>query len=410
MVDALGWLLVRSTRLLRSNSKTLVTQSNFDPRSILFVQLDHLGDAVLSLPMLGRLRRRYPRAAIEVLVSPSTRELFEIAGQVDRVHVFESNRFTGSGLLRSLIAAVAWGWRLRSRRFDLAIDVRGELPHALLMWIAGARRRLGWSTGGGGFLLTHSALWVHGRSEVDSRQALLACLGIGAGQRQFDGAPNFSPSHMARHRIAARLAELDRPDEPLVVLHVGARTAAKRWPRSHWSGLVELLAARYRPRIILIGGAQDREAATEIIAGAPYSKPVDWTGQLRIDDLAALLQNADLFVGGDSGPAHLAAAVGCRVLVLFSGTNDPLQWSPHGTEVEIVRHATACSPCHRSACPWSDHPCMTRLTPESVVDALERRWPHWAARHDNRGCRIGRPRRHERERTIAVGASAENHA
>ena len=89
-------------------------------------------------------------------------------------------------------------------------------------------------------------------------------------------------------------------------------------------------------------------------------------------ELAAVIEQSDLFVGADSGPAHLAAAVGTPAVVLFSGTNDPRQWQPWGTDVTVVRHEVRCSPCHRERCPLKEHPCMRGLEVEEVARTVEK--------------------------------------
>jgi len=111
-----------------------------------------------------------------------------------------------------------------------------------------------------------------------------------------------------------------------------------------------------------------------ILGPRPRPHVVDGTGRLSVVELAALLEQADLFAGADSGPAHLAAAVGTPGVVLFSGTNNPRQWRPWGEDVRVVRHAVECSPCHRRRCPWREHPCMRRLSPRQVTEAIERLW------------------------------------
>jgi heptosyltransferase-2 len=151
------------------------------PRRILVVQLDHLGDAVLSTPLLAELRSAYPDAVIDVLASPSNREVFEADPNVDRVHVAERTWFERRADRWDLWAAV-WtlGRSLRVHGYDLGIDVRGDVLTVLVLTLAGVRRRVGWSMGGGAFLLTDVTPWIPGRHEVRSRLALLARLGIAA--------------------------------------------------------------------------------------------------------------------------------------------------------------------------------------------------------------------------------------
>ena len=346
---------------------------NNDPRTILVVQLDHLGDAVLSTAMLAPLRKRYPFASIEVLASPANREVFEAMPQVDRVHVSRRNRFAQRCRFAWIPASFWWGWTLRRRKVDLAIDVRGDFPAALILWLSGARRRLGWTAGGGGFLLTDSPPFVPGRPELQSRLALLAELGIRplAGQTW---QPVFRTSTAAHHRIARMVEQLSRQSPtlgPRFVLHVAAGTAAKRWPVEHWQELIGRIVVSYGAQVVLVGTAGDRAIARQILGTAPLPGVVDWTGLTNVAELAALLEQADLLVGTDSGPAHLANAVGTPVVVLFSGTNHPPQWQPRGQHVCVLRRPVACSPCHRHRCPLAGHPCMSGLTPREVAEAIE---------------------------------------
>jgi heptosyltransferase-2 len=338
-----------------------------DPERILLVQLDHLGDAILTTAMLPSLRRRYPNAAIEVLAGAWNREVFEAAPEVDRVHVSATSRFA-RGRWRRLAwigAILWWGIRLRRRRFDLAIDVRGEFPLALVLWLCGARRRVGWAAGGGGFLLTDSVLYAPDRPEVESRGAILSTLGIESPPLR----PRFTPSPAARRKMSRWLAEVGRP---LAVFHLGAGTRAKQWPADHWRRLLGRTVVELGSHVVLVGGDDGRRLGADVLRGEAWPGVSDWTGRLTVDELAALLEEADVLVGGDSGPAHLAAAVDAPVVVLFSGTNCAEQWRPHGADVAVLRHAVDCSPCHRTRCPRPGHPCMTGLAPEVALEEVAR--------------------------------------
>ncbi len=403
-------------------------------RVVLLVQLDHLGDAVLSTTLLPPLRRRYPRASLEVLTSPWNEELFALAPEVDRVHVLAKSRFVRPRRFGALAAMLWCGWQLRRRKIDLAIDVRGEFPIAVLIWLSGARRRLGWNCGGGGFLLTDSPAYLAGRPEVESRWALLAALGIYPAPAEVFSPAVFPPATV-RRRVAQWLdhagqavgvgwAERSEPHPTTgsgthahpgrhgparfggrlrIAVHVGAGTAAKQWPADHWRELIARLVVRLEAEVVLVGGRGERIIARRILEPSPWEtgdrrllpRPtfgrcppfgcfapkvpvplfppgvIDWTGQLGVGELAAVLEQSDLFVGADSGPAHLAAAVGTPAVVLFSGTNDPKQWRPWGTGVTVVRREVRCSPCHRERCPLKDHPCMRGLEVEEVAQAVE---------------------------------------
>lgn len=413
-LDAAGSVAMRVWRVFRP------VRPVHDPRRILIVQLDHLGDSVLTSPLLERLKTAYPRASIDVLASPSNHEVFEANPAVNRVWIAEQTWFERHPARWGMLSAV---WRLgrliQGARYDLGIDVRGDVLTVLVLALGGIPRRAGWAMGGGGFLLTDIAKWVRGRHEVRSRLALLEALGIlndeparvrmhvddhdravvagwlaeawprrvarrlevpvGAGwaRSAFDTGETHHPSTKLR-----TLA--DDPDAlhagrfgrypPLLAVHIGAGTAAKRWPQRHWNTLIE----RFLDdgwRVIVVGGPDDPPAGEAL---PQHDRLQDWTGRLSVAQSAALLERADLFVGADSGPAHLAASAGTLSVILFSGTNQPRQWRPWSRYSLILRHRVPCLPCHQKACPLADHPCMTGLDPDRVYRAA-RRW--WARIH-----------------------------
>lgn len=360
-----------------------------DPRSILVLQLDHMGDAILSTGMLHSLRTSYPSARIDILVGPWNRALFEeTVADVDRVIVFESGgRLARLGKLRwmSVIAKMAWpvamlryGWKLRRERYDLGIDVRGEMPHAALMWVAGIRRRVGWVAGGGGFLLTDSPRWVPDRPEIESRRSILETLGLSVDRSAM--LPRLTvPSNLTAEQILGESYKY-------IVIHLTAGTRAKEWPVEHWARLIANLLdnpprSLPSPKIVLVGIAADHiigENVEKLVAGparvASPARVENWIGRLSLVELAAVLDRATLMIGADSGPAHMAAAVGTPTVVLFSGTNCQAQWRPPGEHVTVLAHDVPCRPCHqKKACPIAAHPCMTGITPEQVAEAVRKR-------------------------------------
>ena len=398
--DAVGSVLSRAWRLVRPLSAWS------PPRKILVVQLDHMGDAILSSPIFPRLRRAYPDARIEVLASPSNRGVFLADPLVDHVHLADRNWFERKPGRKALGSAV-WtlGRMLRTHDYDLGIDVRGDILTVLVLALAGIPRRLGWAMGGGGFLLTDVAAWVPGRHEVASRLALLAKLGM----PETDPAPiRVHPTSGDRARVGRRLRAAWPPRRrarrlavaatvgprlfgrrdwieasrallpfgtfgtamPVLAVHLGAGAAAKRWPIRHWQDLVDRFLNEGW-RVVVIGGAEDSAIAGQL---APHPDLIDWTGRLALTETVALLEIAELFIGSDSGPAHLAASAETPSVILFSGTNRPGQWRPWSRRALVLRHKVACRPCHHKTCPLLDHPCMAHLTPDRVHRAAQRWW------------------------------------
>jgi ADP-heptose:LPS heptosyltransferase len=366
-----------------------------EPHRVLVVQLDHLGDAVLSLGFLEALRQTYPGAQIDVLCGSWSAGLFRACPAVDCVLESRINRFAPTLRWCWPASVLLWGLRLRKRLYDLAFDVRGELPAALLLWLSGARRRVGGSMGGGGFLLTDLAEWMPGAHQLDHRRALLRAVGVPA-HRAEGIDPAWTPAADDLQVISARLGGLT-DDGLMVVAHVGAGTPAKRWSPGHWRELLGRLLLARPLSIVLVGSTEDRRTAQRILEGRAWPRVTDWTGSLTLGQLAALVGKADLFIGGDSGPAHLAAAVGTARVVLFSGTNRMEEWRPAG-DTTCIRHSVPCSPCHRTHCPWLEHPCMTRIDPAHVADVVLQGLDSAARRRPGRA--TGRPAETRADRPV----------
>jgi len=432
MLDTVGGLAMKVWRKFRPARRIL------DPKRILILQLDHLGDAVLSSPMFPRLKQAWPEAVIEVLATPSNCEVFEANPLVDRVHLAGRSWFDRRPGRRALARAI-WelGRSLKQGRYDLGIDVRGDVASVLVMALARIPRRLGWAMGGGGFLLTDVAEWVPMRHEVASRLALLNRVGVGepaqtANPRQVKVHVHVSERerrHVAtqlRKEIADRLTleRTVRPtsrqhdptrwatsiptgpnptpalfkmawpatltenlrrntstprwwsrfdERPLLAVHLGAGTEAKRWPPTHWRMLIDRFLEEGW-RVVGLGGPEDQPLAQQVIPPPAHPHWHNWVGRLKLTETVALLELADLFIGSDSGPAHLAACAGVTSVVLFSGTNAIDQWRPWSPRVLALSHRVPCRPCHRKVCPLADHPCMNGMTPERVHHAAWRWW------------------------------------
>jgi ADP-heptose:LPS heptosyltransferase len=387
------------------------------PRRILLVQLDHLGDAVLSTPLIAELRAAYPQATIDVVASPSNHEVFEADPHVNRVQVAERTWFERRPERWGLVTAV-WklGRSLREHRYDLGIDVRGDVLSVLVLALARVPRRVGWSMGGGAFLLTDVAAWIPGRHEVRSRLALLRSLGITPDERTrvevnvrdldritiarrlAEAWPRRAPRRIEAYARAAlrergfegrsaRVSSSPVPEAivggadwlhadrfssrpPLLAVHLGAGNAAKRWPARAWKVLVErFLSSGWR--VVVVGGIDDVPLSSVL---EPHDRLRDWTGSMTVAQTTAFLERADLFIGADSGPAHLAASAGTLSVILFSGTNQARQWRPWSRHSLVLRHRVPCHPCHQKVCPLAGHPCMAGLHPDRVYRGAMRWW------------------------------------
>jgi len=315
---------------------------------------DHLGDVLLARPALAALRAAFPAAEITVACRPEAAPL--LAGDALRLHTYDwpSPFLGGDGSFRAYHRAV------RRLQPDLLLNLRQDVHDILWCTLQGAPYYAGYDHRGSAAFATHpGGPPREDRPETENHLALLReSLGI----EPVEPPPLFLPDAALEK---ARAAWAAWPGGRRVVLHAAARTAAKMWPAAHWRRLAELLASDGQTRPVLIGAPEDRELG-EQISRAP-SPVIDWTGRFSLLETAGLLGRADLLIGIDSAPGHLAATLGVKVVSIMSGTNSAVRWAPRGAVV--LTHSVECAPCRRESCPVGGHPCLAELSPETVYQA-----------------------------------------
>jgi lipopolysaccharide heptosyltransferase II len=332
-----------------------------------------VGDAVMSIPALEAIRARWPEAEITILARSHVAGLYRGQQFADRLLVVESAAGRGGLLAVERLAAA-----LRRERFDVGIVLPNSFASAWLLWRAGAAERVGYARDGRGWLLTRAvalpraqelpAHETYGYCELLRRAGWLESLP----QVERIGLP-VSPAarEQAREKLA-RLGGESRGQARLrVALASGAvNSRAKRWPPERYAELADRLVDEFGAAVVLFGAASEREVTRRIEARMRH-RPIDLAGQTTIEELPALLAACDLFIGNDSGAAHVAAAVGLPVVVVF-GPTDPERTRPLSPRATVVREPVSCSPCLLRDCPV-DHRCMDRVSVEKVY-AAARRW------------------------------------
>ncbi|MGH9804435.1 MAG: lipopolysaccharide heptosyltransferase II [Candidatus Acidiferrales bacterium] len=343
-----------------------------DARKILVRAPNWLGDAILCLPALGEVRARFPEADIAVLARASVAELFRSVPGVNRVIVFDHRgRHAGVyGLLRL-------AGELRRERFDLAVLFQNAVQAALIAFLAGIPRRLGYRRDARGPLLTH-AIRLPRRGELPPHetyyyQELLRRAGW------FDALTmvehiRLEPPPAAVETMRARLRELGlerggADQRPLVVLAPGAAYgSAKCWLPERFAELADRLVER-RNAAVLLCGTSAEAGLGEAIASRMRARPVSLIGQTTLEEFLGLLANVDLFIGNDSGAMHLAAGLGLAQVIVF-GPTDEAGTGPLNARARLVKQPVSCSPCFLRHCPV-DHRCMTRVAVDAVWQEVE---------------------------------------
>jgi ADP-heptose:LPS heptosyltransferase len=332
---------------------------------VLVLRLDHLGDVLFATPALRALRAGLPGAHVTLAVGPWAAPLVAAGELVDAVHVFAAPWFARPprrGVVGPGLEFARW---VRAGHFDVGIDLRGDVRHLACMAWAGVPVRLGYGRTGGGFWITHPVTY-RAAHEVERNLDLVRVLVPGAAPGAL-ASPPVSAGDAAWASVVVRELGLDAR-RPLVLVHPGAGYPSKRWEAAALAQTLTLAVRAADLHVVLVGGTDDKEAA-RVLAAQLERAPASLVGRTTLGQLGALLQHATVFVGHDSGPAHLAVAHGVRCVLLYSGVNDIAQWGPWRGHVQVFRTPVPCSPCGLSVCNRA-HECMRDLAPAEVASAI----------------------------------------
>ncbi len=343
------------------------------PRRILCIRLDLLGDVLFSSMAVRALRTRYPDAYIAMLTLPYTAPLARAYLQVDEVIAVDTNRIRNH---RGLLDPRTWFQYgrvvrlLRSSHFDLAVSLSGRTA-SLCAFLSGSARTIGYDLEAYPYLLTDRVVGGRYEERVHEVEYCLR-LARAVGAEAVPEHLTVPVSTAARLRVRELLDGLGvTRDHTLVVVHAGSLNgSAKRWPPTYWASFANALRAHCGVRVVLAGAGTDVEIARDVIARAP--DVVDLVGRTTVEELVALLAEADLVASGDSGPLHLAVALGVPLLGVY-GPTDPAIHGPYHPVGPVIlhRHDLPCSPCYGMAataeCPLGDPICMRLVEVQTMV-------------------------------------------
>jgi ADP-heptose:LPS heptosyltransferase len=335
------------------------------PRRIAIVRLSAIGDVVHGLPLARSLRRLHPDAEITWIVQPDPAPLLTGHPWVDEVRLFP--RRSGLGpVVRSLL-------RISRSRFDLAVDLQGNLKSALVLAATRAPVRLGlaraeYREAVGALAANRRAGRASGPHSVDRTLALARALGDADPEARFGLAPTPAELETAREDLAD-------VSPPVVALSVGGESDVREWTDEGYVAVAKALAGRGASVVVLAGpkhASRGRSIAER--AGVAHRAGTDDLRGL-LAQLAALAERgSSVLLACDSAPVHLAAAVGLP-LVTLSGPQDPRRTGPYGKVRAAVRswEGLPCAPCRKRRCRLTEDPraCMTRIRPEEVAGRVD---------------------------------------
>lgn len=312
------------------------------PRRILVLRLERIGDLLMAYRAIALARAVWPHAAIDLAVGSWNEPLARLMPELSDVRIADVPWLAreGTGLTWPALLGRARDWRRTG--YDLVINVEPDIRSNLLAWVTGAPMRVGYWTGGGGPLLTHALAYAPDRHVADNAVDLVRAAArlIGAEAPTESAGPTLQIPAAAAHAAEMRIGH---GSGPLVGLHVSGGRPSKQWHVDRFAEVGRALAAS-GARLVLTGGGGDRALVDQVrhlLASVPV---IDTAGALDLATSAAVLARLDVLVTGDTGPMHLAAAVGTPVVALF-GPSDPRRYGPQGDGHHVLRVQLPCSPC-----------------------------------------------------------------
>lgn len=337
----------------------------FKPRRILVIKLDHLGDVLLATPVFLNLRHAYPDAQIHALVGSWGAAVIRNHPGVDEIIQYNARFFCRSGKPTRLREAFQLFRNLRGQKYDLLIDLRGDWLTTIFALLKAAPYRLDRASLQianklGYFKFTDS-------HEVERNLDVLRAAGI---PTPFS-TPTFHTTFADQRGADDFLRGLGVVTErPLIAIHPGSPIALKRWRAERFADVADRLIANEMAQVLFVGVSSELPIIAAI-QKQMRGKSFNIVGETSLSQFAAILKRCALFIGNDSGPMHLAAAVGTRTIGLY-GPSDPERFGPVGAHCWSIRRKPDCPPCMGTSCKFGGEGCMKEIKVEDVIQTVER--------------------------------------
>ncbi len=333
-------------------------------KKILVVSVNWLGDVVFSTPVYRALKAAYPQARVSVLAVPRVKQVLELCPDIDEVIVFDENAKDRGFFARLLLAGA-----LRAKKFDAVFVLRRSLTRTWIAWLAGIPVRVGFAKKSWRSLLTHvvNDEGCDGIHRCDVYLRVVESFGVKATDRSCRLV--VGRDHV--DRVSAKLqAKGVGPDERFVVLNTGGNWNLKQWPQEYFSELARRLKLELGFRIVISGAHNDIERA-QAIAKASGTDAVVFAGETDIAEMAALFKRAHSVISADSGPLHVASAVGANVVAIFGPTSPDITGPRGQGRIKVLMQEVGCNqaPCYYLQCP--ENRCMSATTVEHVLQTYK---------------------------------------
>jgi lipopolysaccharide heptosyltransferase II len=349
-----------------------VKSSWHEARNVLCIRLDHMGDVLMTTPALRALKQQNPRRRLTLLVSSNGFEVAHAIPEADEVIRYDAP-WHKSAPLRGAADDFAILKQIVDRRFDAAVIFtvysQSSLPAALMCFLAGIPLRLAHCRENPYQVLTH---WVpesephqHVRHEVQRQLDLVATVGCHTPNQKL----SFHVPPVAGVRVTKILEQAGVDlDSPWLVIHPGATALSRRYPPQQFAAAARRLARDLNYQVVFTGALAER-GLVEQIRGDMAVPSHSLVGKINLAELAALISMSCVLISNNTGPAHLAAAVGTPVVDLYALTNP--QHTPWQVPNRVLSHDVPCKYCYKSVCPQGHNDCLRLVTPDQVVMAVQ---------------------------------------
>ena len=336
-------------------------------KKILIVRLDRIGDVLLSTPVIKALRDAYPDSYLSFMVRPYAREIVEGNPGLNSVIIYYKE-----GREKGFFGNLKFIWRLRKERFDLALILHPTARSHLVTALAGIPERVGYDKKKG-FLLTkripHTKQFGL-KHEIEYTLDILKYIGVDAKDKALY-MPMKSECEEKVKDILARNGIRDSDD--IIVINPGASCPSRRWSTERFAKLADSLVAGRGAKILIISGSMDKVFGDRV-ASFMTKRHLNLSGKTSIGDIASIFRRARLVISNDSGPVHVACAVGTPVIAIFSRSNrglSPKRWGPTGKDDIVLHKDVGCEVCLAHNC-QRGFKCLEAITVEDVLAAADK--------------------------------------
>ena len=369
--------LVKAEDVLRQARNLLVTTSpnlpgqhiirdNDSIKRILIVRTDRIGDVLLSTPVIKALRESHPNAYIAMMVSPYAKDIVAGNPYLDELIIYDKDKKH-----RSWISSLKFALKLKQKRFDLATILHPTNRVHLITFFAGITRRVGYDFKMG-FLLTDRikhTKQLGQKHELEYNLDLLRYLGIEPKEKNI-----FMPISPESEQWLEELFKEEgiKEKDKLLALHPGASCPSKIWPNERFAEVGDRLVEKYGFRVLIVAGPKDTTLAQKVIKNMRHPA-INLAGKTSVSQLASTLKRCRLFISNDSGPVHIASALGTPVISIF-GRNQkglsPRRWGPLGKKDKVIHKETGCIECLAHNCTRGFR-CLAAITVDDVLNAAD---------------------------------------